>query len=510
MTRSRILVLLSLTAPAIAACPASGPPIDPNGVTQQAALRAEQVIHQAGLGLGFTNASDGTLKRAMGATTATTNSTTTMMAPFAASMPPAAMMRALVGPSVTAALTGTAMPTMLTPEEQFDQRGKEVRRLMQERLFVDSNLESKTNDAATYLLHPDPTCRPLTADTDPPGTVPPIGAKCQDDLMKVEVRIEVKADGDGARFTLLIGPQRFELAAFIIHSDEVALEEDLPGAKAAADYMQQQLGNGSPTGSYDRLAGRMRVSLRKVSDGKVTVALAIIEGLDVAPTGGSAITSAATDPLVAVTGDGNSKTALLQWGLGQTEISGTWDPKKTGASNRDQHLSIGGVYGKATLDDTAKQITMTDVGIGETKLTVRGAIIFDVNLNADTMRRYSGTATVTADDNLHVDLTPKFDLTIGYDYSSVAVDYVTPPDPLRETYGVALLGSGSAATIETVKSTTTFGGGIKVIAGTLTLSAQSVPAQSVSVPAGKCLVSQSPAPAGSNPILGRFAVSDCP
>ena len=99
---------------------------------------------------------------------------------------------------------------------------------------------------------------------------------------------------------------------------------------------------------------------------------------------------------------------------------------------------------------------------------------------------------------------------MGYDFSAVASDYTTPPSPLAETYGVALLNGGSIATIETVKSTATFGGGIKVIAGTLNLSAASVPAQTIIVPAGKCLVSQNPAPVGSERVLGKFAVSDCP
>ena len=211
-----------------------------------------------------------------------------------------------------------------------------------------------------------------------------------------------------------------------------------------------------------------------------------------------------------MTGDGAGKTAILQWALGVTDIAGTWDPRATGVSNRDQHVSIGGIYGKVALDDNAKKITLTDVGLGETKVTVRGTTVFDINLNADTMRRYAGTATVTGDDNLHIDITPKFDLSLGFDYSQVASDYVTPPSPLRETYGVALLGGGSTATIETVKSTPTFGGGIKVIAGTLNLTAATVPAQTVSVPAGKCLVSQSAPPAGSDPVLGKFAVSDCP
>ncbi len=507
---TRFLLSLTTAMLGLGACQDAAQPIDEKALTQRMALYAEATIHEAGPAMSFAMADEGTVKKIMGSTSSAGSSVAPAML---AVLPPTAMLRAMVGPRVTNQMVGfAAAPSMLTTEEQFDEAGKEIRRMMQERLFVDANFESKTNDTATYLLHADPTCRPLTQDTDPVGFVPEIDASCADDFAKVAVRLAVRADGDGGRLTILIGPGRLELAAFIVHSDEIAVEVDLPKAKTAADYIQQQIPDGNPIGEFDRLAGKLRGSLKKVGSQKVTVALAILEPLDIAPKGDLELKSAATNPLIALTSSGITQTAQVQIGLGATDVGTTWDPQNMGLSNRDLHVVIGGLYGQLALDEGQKQILLTDVGIAQSKVTVRGATIVDLNLNADTMRRFSGKVTSNVDGTARLEITPKFDLSLGFDFNAVVADFTSPPDAIfaHETYGVTLANAGAATIIEEVVSSATFGGGIRIVAGTLTLAAASVPAETLTVPAGKCLTSQSPVAAGAHPILGALIVADCP
>jgi hypothetical protein len=513
-------ILSAVTTLGLSACSPGGAPIDEKAVTQQAALSVEATIHEAGPALAFTVSDGGTVKKFMGSTTSTAN---TAVAPAASSGPPSmmsaastvmptAMLRAMVGPSVTSQLTGTAMPTLMTTEEQFDKAGSEVKRLMTERLFVDSNFEGKTNDTATYLLHPDPTCRPLSRDTDPPGYLPPVGVACQDDFTKIQVRIAVTADGDGSRMTILVGPDRLELIALVIHSDEIAFEIDLPMAKAAADHIHQQLNDDSPTGSYDRLAGRIRTSLKRVGVQKVTASLSILDAVVVSVHDGAELTSAAANPLMALTGDGVTKSADFQLGLGATDIGSTWNPQGTSPPNRDFHMVVGGLYGKFSLDDNSRQVLLTDVGIGEWKITVRGSAILDLNLNTDTMRRFSGKLTVDSAGVSRLEIAPKVDLSLAFDYNAIGGDFSSPPpvELAHETYGIKLINGGTASVIEEVKSTPAFGGGIRIIAGTLTLAAAGAPAETVIATAGKCLTTRSPAPTGSNPVLGKLVAVECP
>lgn len=494
-------------------------PLDEKQATASAAVNAEAAIQQAGKALSFIVEDNGTVKTVSGAGTSTgkvmsqaASAMAARGAVAAATAMPRPMLRALVGPTVSAEMTGTAMPSMMTADEQFDQAASELRKLMEQRLFVDSNLEGNDGTTATYLLKPDPTCRPLPADDAPAGTVPDIDAHCQDELTKVAVRVAVTSDGDGSKFTVQIGPARLQLVAFIVHSDFLAADVDLAMAKAASDYIDAQLGTDAPSSAYDRLAGTLRFSLKRLGDQRVTVAFSILQAVDVAETNGPEILTAAADPAYALTGDGVARTATLQVGMGATEVDGPWDPQATGAINRDEKITIGGASGTYTLDENAKKITLTDAGYGEEKISVRGTPILDLNLNADAMRRFSGVVTVNADDTVHVELTPEFNVTLAYDYQSVASELSAPPSAatLHDTYAIVLANGGNTTALDTVKAGGTFTGGLKVVAGTLTISAASAPAETVTVPAGKCLSSPTTAAAGTNALLGALSVSDCP
>jgi len=494
-------------------------PLDEKQATETAAVNAETAIQQAGKALSFIVDDNGTVKTVSGAGT----STGTVMSQTAGAMAsrgavaastamPRSMLRALVGPTVSAQLTGTAMPSVMTTDEKFDQAASELRKLMEQRLFVDTNLESNDGTTATYLLKPDPTCRPLPADDAPVGTVPDIDAHCQDELTKVAVRIVVMHDGDGAKFTVQIGPARLQLVAFIVHSDFLAADVDLAMAKAASDYIDAQLGTDAPSSSFERLTGTLRFSLKLLGEQKVMAAFSILQPVDVAETNGAEVLTAAADPAYALTGDGISRTAVLQVGLGATETDAAWYPKNSTAFNRDEKITIGGLYGTYTLDENAKKITLTDVGMGGEKISVRGMTISDFNLNADSMRRFSGVVTVNGDDTVHVELNPAFKADLAYDYQSIASDLASPPSAakLHDTYAIVLVNGASSVAFDTVKASGTFTGGVKVVAGSLTVSAASAPDATVTVPAGKCLSSPAPAPAGTNPLLGALSVSDCP
>jgi len=497
----------------------SGKPLDEKQATETAAANTEAAIQQAGKALSFIVEDNGTVKTVSSAGTTTS---TVMSQPASevagrgamavATAMPRSMLRALVGPTVSAQVTGTAMPTMMTAGEQFDQAASELRKLMEQRLFVDSNLEANDGTTATYLLKPDPTCRPLPADDAPAGTVPDIDAHCQDELTKVAVRIAVTHDGDGSKLTVQIGPSRLQLVAFIVHSDFLAADFDLAMAKSSVDYIDAQLGNDAPSTSYDRLTGTLRFSLRRLADQKVTVAVSVLQATDVAETNGTEVISSAADPAYALTGDGASKTATLQVALGPSEVDSPWDPQGIGAVNRDQRATLGGMYGVYTLDENAKKITLTDVGIGEETFTVRGMPIMDINLNADAMRRFSGVVTANADDTVHVEITPQFNLSVTYDYQAVAGELRSPPSATvqHDTYGIVLANGANSSSFDTVKATGTFTGGVKVVAGTLTITAASAPDAAVTVQPGKCLSSPAAAPAGTNPLLGALTVSDCP
>ena len=503
----RTLSLLLLAAP-LAAC--HNDPIDPSNLADLAAAHAREIVHQSGGGVAFTDDSNSGLNTiANGMQSATDGLAGAMPAPV-----PAPMASAMADSPLAFAAAGT--DTVLTPEEQFDETADRLKIFIRQRVLADSNLESKTDDEAIYHLKPDPTCLSIPP-TDDPTAVPTLDTKCADQLTRLQVRISLRADGDGVRLGILIGPDRLELSAFIIHSDLLALQMDLPKAFAATKVIEQTLGTDSPSEThYDALTGKIQLAVHKDGEKKVTFSGSVLEAIHVGTldsTGavGPEIKLAASDPTVAVTADGMLQALTVKVDMGALDVLGDWDPMGVASPNRNLHVQVGGLYGQATFTEATDDIVANGVGVGATFVEAHGARIFDLGVNPNDARRFDARVFVNAAGQPEVQLTPRFDLDIGYHLGLVASEYTTPPASYyqNETYGVLLDNGGAATGVASVPSTSTFGGGIKVTAGTLTISSTGAP-QPVVVPTGKCLTGGGAVPAGGHPVLGAFQVVDCP
>jgi hypothetical protein len=507
----RALILPSLAA-ALAACQTT--PIDPRAMADQAALSARDVVHQTGGGVAFTQSGDSGLSSIV---TGMGHAQDGLRG--VADFVPPGMMSAMSGTPMARAAAG--MPTLSTTEEQFDDTADDLKTWLRERVLADSNLESQTTDEAVYLLQPDPTCRRLPNAGDPPDIQPGFDAKCVDDLTKVAVRVVLRADGDGVRLTLEVGPDRLELSAFVIHSDLLAIEANLPKTYAATQYIDQTLGQGGPMGGTDleALEGVVRLSLQKGGEKKVTGALSVPAAIHVATRSASGdlgpdVHVAASSPALAMTADGVAQTVTLTENVGAVDVLTDWHPSGSGVSpNRDLDVSVGGLTGQTTFTEGARELKAIGLGVGATSLRVRGTSIFDLDLDPADMRRFDLDVTLDGAGEPHFAVTPRFDLSLAFHLAIVAADFARESQPpsylLDETYGVRLDAGGAAASVASVPATPSFGGGLAVGPGTLTLSSSKLAAPVV-VPAGKCLTHQANPPPGAHPILGALAVVDCP
>jgi hypothetical protein len=521
LTRTPIHLSLraGLLALPLLALACNSQPIDPTTLALQAALNAREVVHQSGGGVSFTQSSDSGLQKILTgmahANDGLSGVATMMPAMMPDSMPPGT---SAMGTSPMAQ-AAAGMPSMLNTEEKFDQTADDLKTFLRERILADANLESKSADEAVYWLHGEPTCRALPRDTDPPGTMPALDTKCVDQLNKLQVRIVMHADGDGVRLTIELGPDKLELASFIIHSNLLAVEVDFAKAYAATQYAQQVLGQDSPMGGtqFEKLVGAMRVSLRKDGDKQVTFATSVLSAIDVAEktstgTLGPEVKLAATDPLLAVSLDGVAQTATLKVDAGALDVLTSWNPQGTSAPNRDLHVAVGGFTGETTFKEGVDELVAKGLGIGATSVKVRGQSIFDLGLNPSDMNRFDLKITVDSSGEPHFDVTPRFDLTVATHYNVIAGDYAADSQPpmylLDAQYGVKLDNGGATATIEAVPANGTFAGGLKVDAGTLTLSSKGH--DPVSVGMGQCLTGVSSPPAGADPIFGALTSVACP
>jgi hypothetical protein len=504
---SRTLSLLMLAAP-LAAC--HGDPIDPSNLADLAAAHAREIVHQSGGGVAFTEDSNSGLNTiSNGMQGAADGLAGSMPAPV-----PPAMANPMADSPLAFAAAGA--DSVLTPEEQFDETADRLKIWIRQRVLADSNLESKTDDEAIYRLKPDPTCLSIPS-TDDPTAVPQLDTRCVDQLTRLQVRVSLRADGDGVRLGILIGPDRLELSVFIIHSDLLALQMDLPRALAATKVIEQTLGTDSPSEAhYDALTGKIQLAIHKDGEKKVTFSASVLDAIHVGTldsTGavGPEIKLAASDPTVAVTADGMLQALTVKVDMGALDVLGDWDPMGVASPNRNLHVQVGGLYGQATFTEATDDIVATGIGVGATFVEAHGARIFDLGLNPNDTRRFDARLFVNAAGQPEVQLTPRFDLDVGYHLGLVASEYTTPPASYYqdETYGVLLDNGGAATGVAAAPATSTFGGGIKVTAGTLTISSTGAP-QPVVVPTGKCLTGGGTVPAGGHPVLGAFQVVDCP
>lgn len=516
-----VAALISSLTLSLAATGCSEAPIDPDAMAEQAALHAREMVHQTGGGVSFAASDDSGLQKMF---SGMAHASDGLAGNMAAAIPSAmggmaatGMMGAMSDTPMARAAAG--MPSMLTTEEQFDDTADDLRTFLRQRILTAENLETKTPDEAVYLLRGDPTCRALPRETDA-GAMPLLDLDCVEKLGKLSVRVVMRADGDGTRLVVQVGPDRLELVGLVIHSNLLAVDVDLAKAHAASDYIDATLGTGSPMGDtqFAALEGAVRLVLRKEGERKVTFGTAVTKALHIAAKdtaeGGPDVRVAPSDPLLSVSVDGVAQTAQVAFDVGAVDVRTHWEAAGMPETppNHDLHVAIGSLTGKLTFKEGVDELVATGLGIGPSRVEIREATIVDLGLNPANMRRFDLKVTLDANGEPRFEIAPRFDLAVGLHFGAISTDFDAGNQPpswaLDEIYGIRLDNGGMAADVTSKPATTTFPGGLAVGHGTLTLSSNKVP-EPVTVPAGQCLTSVSPVPAGAHPLLGALTAATC-
>jgi hypothetical protein len=416
--------------------------------------------------------------------------------------------------SDTPALKHSTRPrflTLMSQEESFDETAADVESFLRDRLFAAGNVEADEGTRVVYRLKGDPTCRPLPSRILE-GAADQVDAGCASDLEKLQVRIVVQGDGDGYRFQILLGPEKFELSVFVVHTDLLAWEADLAQARKAGDFADMALGRPVAEMPLSSLRGRVRFALQALGEKKVRVSFGVLEGIELQgkPEQPMAFTLGKSEPAIALTADGVAQQLGLDVAWPQTDVRGPWDPMDIDARNTDMHLSLGGLSGKSNLTAGAEQVVISGLGIGPSFMAVRNTKIAELNFNASNGRKMDLTIKQLPGDQARFELSPRMDLSMAFRLSAIAAELSEAPADylLNETYSLLLSGA-SPVVVETVAETASFAGGFKMVAGSLSLSTSASAAATVQVPAGKCLSENADPAPGSHPLLGGLAAVDC-
>jgi hypothetical protein len=495
----------------------NAPPVDQPNTATRSAQYAGDVVRQVGGVLGFVTADNSVVSRLTRLVESEDEEEPDdpPLAPLPAPLPAPILSRIFDAPSFKALRPRPSFLKLATMEENLDSAASDIEDFFKTRLFVQANVESSTSSSITYLLKPDPTCRPLPSEIAE-GETDRVGLECAGDLAKLQVRIVVTSDGDGYRFQILLGPDKHELSVIIIHSDELAWEADLNKARLATQFANMALDSEEGDGDefpFAMLKGRIKVALKKLGEKKVSLSWSVLEAIEIQDMDRRSFAMAPASPVFTMTGDGVAKTLALQLAIPQTDVRMPWDPKEIDAPNSDLHISIGGLHGMSTLSETAEELAFQGLGVGASFVEVRNIKIFELGFNAANGHKMDLKIKPIAGDQARFEITPKLDLSLAFALQMVAAEFNADDQPepwmLGQTLSVLMAG-GSRVVAETVQESETFEGGVKMVEGSLTLSTSADSNATVTVPMGQCLT-ENPMPAeASHELLGELMSAACP
>lgn len=398
--------------------------------------------------------------------------------------------------------TGEGAAAFRREEPVEESAGEAFARWLNDRIFIEASYEGE----GVYLVRGESVC-PQNESTGQPD------AECVADVNEAELRVRAETAGDGLDLTLIVGPSRSEPVTIELRRDSLAVAVDLAEAKEAVVHLAEVVGKTLELPSV--MEGVFALSLTRHAPRDVTIAVVVrrairVEGtLDGAPV---AFSTSERDPLASLRADAVTHRLTAVLDVGPTTAAVPWtEVDSTSLASGTLAIDWKGLSGTAVLEEGARQLRLTGLGLGEGTSTVRldGETLLAVDLNPASGRRFDLTIAAGATGHPIFALRPEIDLTVGVHLAPLAAaGDAVESYLLDETYRIAFTGDPQAQPVD-ADPATGFPGGLKVLAGRLSIESTAAPSPVV-VSAGACLVGDDPVEPGEHPLLGSLASSACP
>jgi hypothetical protein len=260
------------------------------------------------------------------------------------------------------------------------------------------------------------------------------------------------------------------------------------------------------------MTGKLAIELQRNGEQDFTLSGSVLDAVDVEGSladGPFALGVAAKDPLWSLHADGVVRTLDVTLDLGEVTLTAPWiDLFKTSLARGTFALDWKGLSAHVALDDGAKTLDVTNIGLGDGTSTIKldATTLVAIDLNAQTGRRFDLTVSPVAGELPSFAFAPGLSLKAAFHLQPLADAGDTVADYLRdEIYDVTI---GRLVQPVAADAVSGFPGGVKVLEDSITIAAERAGA-SVTAPTGMCLVGD-PLTAGEQPIIGLFAVRACP
>jgi hypothetical protein len=368
-------------------------------------------------------------------------------------------------------------------ENNIDSGTDELLDVLNERIFVDANIEEAGEHEITYLLDGTTVC--VAEDFAEPAD----RQDCVADVDQVELRLVVTSSAQGdIDIKVLVGPDRYNPLDFELHDNLLAATADLGDLRSAVVFASNVTGEDAPD-LPGTMQGKLRAELRHDTGAKTTATFSVLQGVHISDADYDIKVNRAS-PAAQITVDTATQTISSMLDLDTidlrmpiTESETTWDENGTETTTEtsyavDAHL--GGASFDATYTVGDKRIDVQNVGLGTSTSTLdidqKRVVTVDLNRSHG---RHLNFSFVGDENGTQLFVDPAFDLELMLQFAQVQ-DKLDGLDDwmLDEMMRITFDGANPAMLL---------GENIKVLQGRLKLSST---AENIShtVSAGQCLL----------------------
>jgi len=193
----------------------------------------------------------------------------------------------------------------------FDEERDEIRRVLEELILADANIESSSDTEVTYLLRGEVVCAEEEEDDR---------AECEEDVDALEVRLIASSMAAGeVDIRVNLGPDRIAPLSMGFGPERVSGDLDLEALREAIDFASAQLGESLPEELPSTMEGRLSAQLSQLGDA-VELKVGIAQAIAVAGEGYS-INIAASPQAFEVKADPQARKLSVEVGLNAADIS---------------------------------------------------------------------------------------------------------------------------------------------------------------------------------------------
>lgn len=399
--------------------------------------------------------------------------------------------------------TTTTVPSIPSDSASADAEAALVEKYLRERIFIDANVESTDGDSTIFRIHGTDVCTPM-------DSTAAVDADCVKAVDQLELRIRATSTGnDGLDLGFQLSAKHTEPLVLSFGKDTVAVDVDLAQSKDAIQFLSPDAAQELPR----VMVGKLELRLTKNGDQDLTFSTGVLDAIQVevdSDSGTQSFSTGKANPLSELRMDGVNKRVTFDLNLGTTEYKGPYGGTSS-LSSQQVVYSLSGLSFAFSAQEGQDDFVVAHVGIGDAQsyMSLNGTKVFTADLNAASGRHFDLNLSKGADGLPLVRVLPEFDLVTKFFLAPLKADATADVPSFYEdqTYHVRLGGSSPSIRPVEANSATGFPGGLQVVSGELSMQGTDA---TVTVPAGKCLVSTDTVPQNGHPLLGHFQTRDCP